>query len=300
MKTFKKIFLFVAINIAIILLINIIIRALNYFFWIQLLSNPWDLTGLIIFSVIFWFAGSFISLLISKWTVKRLYKIQFITAPNSPNAKLNVVYSLVHELAMKNDIKMPEVWFYHSDEPNAFATWPSKNNSLVAVSSALLDQMTEDEIRGVVAHEMSHILNWDMVMMTLLQWVINTFVIFLARVIAFAIDRAMKSDDDNGLWHLWYFIVVNILDVLLWFAGMIVLMWYSRHREYRADEWSSVFVWKQSMIAALEKLKIITKNIHTKNDEIASLKIAWWRNRLHLFSTHPSLDDRINKLKTIN
>lgn len=300
MKTLKKIFLFVAINIAIIILINIIIRALNYFFWIQILSNPWDLTGLAIFSVIFWFAGSFISLFISKWTVKRLYKIQFITAPTSPNAKLNVVYNLVHELAMKNDIKMPEVWFYHSDEPNAFATWPSKNNSLVAVSSALLDQMTEDEIRGVIWHEMSHVLNWDMVMMTLLQWVINTFVIFLARVIAFAIDRAMKSDDDNGLWHLWYFIVVNILDVLLWFAWMIVLMWYSRHREYRADEWSSMFVWKQSMIAALEKLKIITKNIQTKNDEVASLKIAWWRNRLHLFSTHPSLDDRIQKLKNNN
>lgn len=300
MKTFKKIFLFVAINIAIIIFINIIIRLLNYFFWIQLLSNPWDLTGLAIFSVIFWFAGSFISLFISKWTVKRLYKIQFITSPNSSNAKLNVVYNLVNELAMKNDIKMPEVWFYHSDEPNAFATWPSKNNSLVAVSSALLDQMTEDEIRGVIWHEMSHVLNWDMVMMTLLQWVINTFVIFLARVIAFAIDRAMKSDDDNGLWHLWYFIVVNILDVLLWFAWMIVLMWYSRHREYRADEWSSMFVWKQSMIAALEKLKIITKNIQPKNDEVASLKIAWWRNRLHLFSTHPSLDDRIQKLKNNN
>lgn len=299
MKTIKKIFLFVAINIAIIILINAIVRLLNYFLWIQLLSNSSDYTWLIIFSLIFWFAGSFISLLISKWTVKRLYKIQFITAPNSPNSKLNIVYNLVHELAMKNDIKMPEVGFYHSDEPNAFATWPSKNNSLVAVSSALLDQMTEDEIRGVIWHEMSHVLNWDMVMMTLLQWVINTFVIFLARVIAFAIDRAMKSDDDNGLWHFWYFIVVNILDVLLWFAGMIVLMWYSRHREYRADEWSSMFVWKQSMIAALEKLKIITKNIQTKNDEVASLKIAWWRNRLRLLSTHPSLDDRINKLKQL-
>lgn len=300
MKTLKKIFLFVAVNIAIIIAINLIIRLLNYFFGIQLLSNPGDYTGLIIFSVIFWFAGSFISLLISKWTVKKLYKIQLISAPNSQYPKLNVVYNLVHELAMTNDIKMPEVGIYNSDEPNAFATWPSKNNSLVAVSSALLDQMTEDEIRGVIWHEMSHVLNWDMVMMTLLQWVINTFVIFLARVIAFAIDKTMKSDSDGLLWHLWYLIVVNILDVLLWFAGMLVLMWYSRHREYRADEWSSIFVWKQSMIAALEKLQIITKNIQTKNDEVASLKIAWWRNRLRLFSTHPSLDDRINKLKTIN
>lgn len=297
MKIIKKIFLFVAINIAIIILINIVIRALNYFFWIQILSNPWDLTGLAIFSIIFWFAGSFISLLISKWTVKRLYKIQLITSPDMSYPKINIVYNLVEELARTHDIKMPEVWYYNSAEPNAFATWSSKNNSLVAVSSALLDQMTEDELRWVIWHEMSHVLNGDMVMMTLLQWVINAFVIFLARVIAFAIDRAMKSDNDNWLWRFGYFIVVNILDVLLWFAWMLVLMRYSRHREYEADFGSSVFVGKQSMILALEKLKIITKNIQTKNDEVATLKIAWWKNRLHLLSSHPSLDDRIQKLK---
>ncbi len=300
MTTIKKIFLFVATNIAIIIAINIIIRLLNYFFWIQILSNPADYTGLIIFSLIFWFAWSFISLLISKWTVKKLYKIQLITSPNSSNSKINTVYTLIQDLARTNDIKMPEVWYYISPEPNAFATWSSKDNSLVAVSSSLMDQMTEDEIRGVIWHEMSHILNWDMVMMTLLQWVINTFVIFLARVIAFAIDRAMKSDDDNGLGYIWYFLVVNLLDMLLWFAWMLVLMWFSRRREYIADAWSSIFVGKQNMISALEKLKLITKNIQTKNDEVASLKIAWWKTRLHLLSSHPSLDDRINKLKTSN
>jgi heat shock protein HtpX len=166
------------------------------------------------------------------------------------------------------------------------------------VSTALLDQMTDEEIRGVVAHEMAHIINGDMVTMTLLQWVINAFVIFFARVLAFALDTALsKGKDSSGLWRLWYFGVVVILDMILGFAGMLVLMGYSRKREYAADTGSASYVGKNAMIAALRRLQVITKGVKVPQDELATLKIAGGKSWMHLLSSHPTLEDRIGNLQ---
>lgn len=256
-----------------------------------------DIVSLAIFALVFGFGGAFISLLSSKWIAKRVYRMQHISSHTS-DLKLAIIYDTVSMIAKKNSIQMPEVCYYQSSEPNAFATGPSKNNSLVAVSSALLEQMTEKEIRGVVWHEMAHVINGDMVTMTLLQGIINTFVIFLARVLAFAISNAMRSDNRNWLGGMWYFLVVSILDMTLWSIGLLVLSAYSRHREFAADAGSAAFVGKDDMIAALQKLQHITVGMKVAKDELASLKIAWWE-QVSLFATHPPLSLRIRRLQNM-
>jgi heat shock protein HtpX len=193
---------------------------------------------------------------------------------------------------------MPEVWFYVSKDPNAFATWSSKNNSLVAVSSWLLDMMEKDAIEWVIWHEMAHVLNWDMVTMALLQWVLNTFVVFIARIISNVISNSL----DEKLSTIAYFAINILLQILFWLLASIVLMKFSRYREFKADEWSARFVWKEKMIAWLEALKQ-TKNLLTEDkSSIAAMRISdkqkkWFKA---LFSSHPDLDDRINALKNLS
>lgn len=299
MKTWKRILLFVLTNIAIIVAINVIVYVLAYFLGRDLSMIYSDYYWLFIIAACWGFGGAWISLKSSKWMAKKLYKIHVVNDNEEllRDKKIKIVYQTVESIARSNNINMPEVGVYDSPDPNAFATGPAKNKALVAVSTGLLKEMEENEIKWVIWHEMAHVINGDMITMTLLQWVINTFVIFLARVIALGIDIAMRDDNGRGLWLLWYYLIVTLLDILLGFAGMLVLMWYSRHREYRADAWSSRFMGKQNMIDALEKLKIITKDMKVKKDEVRMLKISDGKRMIQLFSSHPTLDQRIEHLK---
>lgn len=298
MRNLKTIFLFILTNIVIIAMLNVIIYITSLIFWFDIYTSNLNIVNISVFAVIFGFWWAFINLLISKRIAKKIYNIRIISSDAHWKEKL--MYDIISLLSNKHWIKRPEVGVYNSLDPNAFATGPNKNNSIIAVSNWLLNELTDEELKWVLGHEFAHIINWDMVKMTLLQWIINTFVIFLSRIIAYGIDIAMKKNDDEWwLWGIAYFIVVFLLDILLWFIGMLVLMSYSRKREYRADKWSAGLIGKECMIKALEKLKYITNKKWNKSehDEFSSLKINWGKDILRLFSSHPSLDDRIQHLK---
>ena len=289
----KRRWLFILTNIGIIIMINIILRVLQTYFWVQIWN---DYTWLLIFAAIFGFAWAIVNLFISKWMAKRIYKIKLIDASMS-DPTLHRVYETVADIAQREWIKTPEVGYRNDPIPNAFATWPSKNSSLVAVSTGLLEKLDINEVRAVIGHEMTHIMNGDMVTMTLLQWILNTFVIFFARVIAQAISTASR---DEWKWLSWlaYFGIVWILDIFLSLIASLILMWYSRQREYKADAGAAHYIDKHSMIAALQKLKSIdyTKE---KQDAFATLKINNKSARAFLFSSHPTIEQRVKALQEL-
>lgn len=295
----KRIFLFLMTNIAIILIITAIIFVLEHYFGIKVTPNTSNGYGsLFIFALLFGFAGSFLSLAISRWMAKRTYDIQLISESRlmDYDSKTQMVYMTVAGIASRNGITMPEVGVYESEDPNAFATGPSKNKSLVAVSTGLLSSMTSSEIEGVIAHEMSHILNGDMVTMTLLQGVLNTFVIFFARIIGEIIDKTVLKNDEGQGWG--YFITVMVLEMVLGILASTILMAFSRHREYRADEGSSRLVGKDKMILALKRLQHVVASKEIIDDgKLATFKIHSEKGFLTLFMSHPSLDDRIKNLE---
>jgi len=297
---FKRIGLFILTNIAIIAVITLIIFILERVFWINISGGPWSsYTSILIYSAVIWFSWAFISLFISKWMAKRAYKIQIFKENNISelNKKEYIVWETVERLANSNGIKMPEVWIYIDDEPNAFATGYSKNSSLVAVSSGLLDNMSEDAVEWVVGHEMAHILNWDMVTMTLLQWVVNTFVVFAARILANIFDNV--TDWKFGVWgYMWVNILLQITFGVL---ASLITSKFSRYREFRADEGSARFLWKEKMIAWLEALKTMQNRMHEADPKMASMQISSKKKWgiMALFSTHPDLDDRIAALENL-
>lgn len=292
---FKRIFLFLLTNIAILAVISIVIFIIENVFNIQISWNSNDYTSVFIFSLIVWFTWSFISLAISRWTAKKAYWVVLVDRNTvwESHPKMSIVYDVVERLAQDNGIKIPEIWIYNSSDPNAFATWPSKNKSLVAVSSWLLDLMDKDEIEWVVAHEMAHILNWDMVTMTLLQWVLNTFVIFLSRILANLFDNVT----DWKFWNIGYFVINLLLQLLLWVLASLVLMWFSRHREFRADEGSARFVWKDKMIAWLKSLQKMQDQISKTKMPLETMQISSRKSLFQMFSSHPLLEDRIKNLE---
>lgn len=276
--------------------IYVILFILEQFFGIKL---GWGRTGLLLMGAVFGFGGALVSLWMSRGMAKRMYDIQLIdnSVRNYSQVgidphKINVVYQTISNIAQAEHMPIPEVGYYISAEPNAFATGPSKSSSLVAVSSGLLEKMTEDEIRGVVGHEMAHIVNGDMVTMTLLQGIMNTFVFFLARIAAW-----FGSDDEEGGGY--NFFLALILEILFGILGSIVVNQFSQHREFRADAGSARLLGeKNPMIKALQKLQIITRGLDTKSDQLATMKIfghGWWLMRL--FATHPSLEKRIAELE---
>ncbi|MBS8121485.1 protease HtpX, partial [Candidatus Vampirococcus lugosii] len=259
----------------------------------------YDFVGVGIFSLIVGFSGAFISLLISKWVAKWMYSPQIINPENLSQfgEKEIFVYQVVERLASRGNIKTPEVGIYASNEPNAFATGPTKNNSLVAVSSGLIYNMDFDAIEGVVAHEMAHILNGDMVTMTLLQGVMNTFVVFLSRIIGTFVDKAVfKNEDGPGLG---YFLVSFVLQILLSILASIVLAWFSRYREFKADAGSADLVGKEKMIAGLQQLQVLVQNIEFEDNQATnSMKIVSGASIMKLFSSHPPLEKRIQALQS--
>ncbi len=295
----KRIFLFISTNIAIMILVWLIIFALERYAWIKISPDlrSWVIP-LMVFSLIYWFAWALISLGISRWIAKKIYSIELIEEQTIFSYPKDVQFAFfkVKEFSLSAGIKMPEFWIYESPDPNAFATWPSRNKSLVAISTWLLETMNQSEIEWVIAHEMAHVVNWDMVTMTLVQWVINSFVIFLARVIAFFIDRFISKDEEESNSLAYYWIVI-FLDIVLSILASLIVMAYSRRREFSADYDATKFTPKVNMINALKKLKTLSdRNEVHWSQELETLKISSRGAIISLFSSHPDLDDRINRL----
>ena len=287
---FNRVFLFVLTNILVIALISIIINLTGI--------NPSlysGFEGLAVICLLWGSVGSFISLMISKWSAKRAMRLQ----PIDPNGSHGYVVEAIKEFARREKIKTPEVYYYQSDELNAFATGPSRNNSLVAFSSGLLQDMDQDEVIGVAAHEVAHITNGDMVTMALVQGIVNAFVMFIARVVAFAIDNALKSDDDGeGLGYFAHFAVVMVLQAVFGLLTLPVVAWFSRYREFRADAGGAALAGRDKMVAALQALdeKFSIDRLDNSQPAMKAMKISG-RGAFSLFSTHPPIAKRIAALK---
>jgi heat shock protein HtpX len=286
----KRIFLFLATNLAIILTLSVIVSLLG-------LGNVagtggLDLGSLAVLCLIWGMGGAFISLLISRWIAKRSLGVQLVDG-RTGNSQVDWLYQTVERLTRQANLPMPEVGVYESPEVNAFATGPSKSKSLVAVSSGLMRGMRPEEIEGVLAHEVAHIANGDMVTMTLLQGVINAFVMFFARVIAFALTRS--GDDRRGGGS--YFLVVMVLQIVLGIFGSMVTAWFSRQREFRADAGGAHLAGRERMVGALRRLAANQELIDTQHQALATMKINGVRGWAVLFSTHPPLEQRIAALE---
>ncbi len=294
---FTRIGLFLLTNIAVIAVISIFIWILQAVFGIQISGYWQSYLSVFIYAAVVWFSWAFISLFISKWMAKKSYGITPLTLEEIPSLseKEQLVWRVVEELADRNHIKMPEVWIYQDSEPNAFATGASKNSSLVWVSSGLLDTMSPDAIEGVIAHEMAHILNGDMVTMTLMQWVVNTFVVFAARILANIFDNVT----DGKFGTLGYIGVSFALQIIFGIFASLITMKFSRYREFRADAWSAQFVWKDKMIAWLQALKNMQDHMWKTDPKMATMQISTKKKSgfMQMFSSHPALEDRIQALE---
>ena len=287
----KRVFLFLVTNLAVVLVLGIVLNIVFAAFGIDNRS----ITGLLVFSAVFGFGGALISLAMSKWIAKRSTGAQVIDNPTTPTE--HWLINMVSAQAKKAGIGMPEVAIYDSPETNAFATGMNKNNALVAVSSGLLNGMSEDEAEAVLAHEVSHIANGDMVTLTLIQGVVNTFVIFLARVIAGAISNAARGSNNgsSALGGFAYYGIVFVLEMLFGILASIIVMWFSRQREYRADAGSAKLAGRQKMIAALTRLK---SNSESQLDgTMMAFGISGKSAFSELFMSHPPLDKRIDVLR---
>jgi len=289
----KRIFLFLLTNIAIVLTLSVVLSLLGVGNYV----TPYglDLEALAIFSLVWGMGGAFLSLQMSRWIAKRATGVRLVDG-RSGNPDADWVYATVEKLTQQATLPMPEVGIYESPEVNAFATGPSKSRSLVAVSSGLLRAMRKEEVEGVLAHEVSHIANGDMVTMTLLQGVINAFVMFFARVIAFAISRGGDSRSNAGS----NFMVVMVLQIVLGILGSLVTAWFSRQREFRADRGAAVLAGKDRMIAALQRLAGNRELVDTSQPALATLKINGTRGWMVFFSTHPPLETRIAALQRLS
>ncbi|MFN8369557.1 MAG: protease HtpX [Bacteriovoracaceae bacterium] len=298
MNTFKRIGLFLAVNALVVLTISLLLNILGVKPYITAYGLNYE--SLIVFCLVWGMGGAFISLALSKVIAKWSMGVKIIDGRTNDLRERELV-QMVHEFARIAKLpKMPEVGIYESPEINAFATGPSKSNSLVAVSTGLLNRMNEREIKGVIGHEVAHIANGDMVTMTLVQGVVNAFVMFLARVIAFVLTMN-KSDEreESSTTGASYYIVQFVLEMVFMVLGSMVVAWFSRYREYRADAGGARLAGKENMIEALEGLKRTIDQVDpAPQPAVASLKISG-RNGgfLKLFSTHPPLEERIKVLK---
>ena len=281
----KRIFLFIATNLAVMIVIGIILSVLG------ISGNPNNLMGLLAFSAVVGFTGSIMSLMMSKWMANKSTGAYVIEQPRNETEAwlLNTVDNQARQLGLKR----PEVAIYDAPEENAFATGPSKNNSLVAVSTGLLHGMTREEVEAVLAHEMSHVANGDMVTLTLIQGVVNTFVVFLSRIIANMV-AGNNSDEEGAESSGTFFLVSMVLQILFGFLASFIVMWFSRKREYRADAGAAKLVGAPKMIAALERLK--GNGTSTLPKEMNAMGIAGGEKD-SLLSTHPTLDNRIAALQ---
>jgi heat shock protein HtpX len=292
-----RIGLFLLTNIAIIVVASLTLRLLGVE---SILANngvDLDLVSLLIFCAVFGFAGAFVSLLLSKFMAKRFTGIRLISQPQTEQERW--LLQNVTTLAKKAGIGMPEVGIFPAQQSNAFATGWNRNNALVGVSQGLLDRFSEDEARAVLAHEIGHVANGDMITLALIQGVVNTFVMFAARVIGFFVDRVILKNN-RGL-GLGYWITTIIAEIVLAILASTIVMWFSRQREFRADAAGAQLAGRGAMVGALEKLRAETQS-HVENqmpDTMTAFGISsgWKRKPSKLFMTHPPLEERIQALK---
>lgn len=285
---FSRIALFLLTNFAVLILAGIVMSVLGL--------NPNQMSGLLVFAAIFGFGGSFISLLLSKFMAKRSTGAVVITEPRNQTERW--LLATVERQAREAGIGMPEVAVYEGPEINAFATGANRNKALVAVSTGLLHNMSEDEAEAVLGHEIAHVANGDMVTMALLQGVLNTFVIVLARIVGGFIDSALSGNREGGGRGFAYYIIVFVLEMVFGLFATMISMWFSRHREFRADAGGAHLAGRQKMIAALERLKV-NHGQSTLPTQIAAFGIAGGAAR-KLFMSHPPLDERIAALRAAN
>lgn len=291
----KRILLFLATNIAIVLVLSITMRILGVEPYLN--AKGLNLSSLLVFAAVMGVGGSFISLAISKWMAKMSMGVKVIKTP--ANSQEVWLVNTVAQYSSHAGIKMPEIGIYDSPEVNAFATGMSKNSSLIAVSSGLLNNMTRQEAEAVIGHEVAHAANGDMVTLALIQGVVNTFVIFFARIIGYVVDKIiLKNENERGIA---FFVTTFIAEMILGILASTIVMWFSRQREFRADQGGARLAGKHNMIAALERLN----QMHPSPlpDRMAAFGISGGgvtSGLKRLFMTHPPISERIAALKASN
>ena len=287
----KRIFLFLATNMAIVLVLSVTMRLLGVEPYLN--ANGLNLTSLLIFAAVMGFGGSFISLAISKWSAKKAMGVRVIETP--ANSTEFWLMETVRAYSAKAGIKMPEVGIFDTPEVNAFATGMSKNSSLVAVSSGLLQQMSRSEAEAVIGHEIAHVANGDMVTLALIQGVVNTFVMFLSRVIGHLVDRVVfKTERGHGPA---FFVTMIVAELVLGILASIIVMWFSRQREFRADRGGAALAGRPHMIAALERLNSLHPAPLTEKMAAFGISGGGGGGIKRLFMTHPPLSERIAALR---
>ena len=290
-----RILLFLATNMAIVLVASITLSLLGVESIMAQNGVDLDLGSLLVFCAVFGMAGSLVSLFISKWMAKRATRTQIITQPSNNNERW--LLETVAELAQKAGIGMPEVGIFPSPQANAFATGWNKNSALVAVSEGLLRQMKPNEVRAVLAHEIGHVANGDMITLTLIQGVVNTFVMFFARIIGHTVDRAVfKTERGHGIG---FYITTFIAEMVLGILASTIVMWFSRWREFRADAAGASLAGRNDMIAALQRLQSQQELPVDMPGELTALAISSQKKTdlAALFSSHPPLEKRIQALR---
>ncbi|HEY3730571.1 MAG TPA: protease HtpX [Steroidobacteraceae bacterium] len=289
----KRILLLVLTNLAILVVLSIVAQLTGLDRWMAAQGS--SLQGLLVFAALFGFSGSLISLAISKWMAVRAMGVRIIQQPATANEQWLV--ATVRSLADKAGIGMPEVGVFDSPQPNAFATGPRRNNALVAVSSGLLASMNRDEIEAVLGHELTHVANGDMVTLTLIQGVVNTFVIFLSRIVGAIVDRSISRDSDGR--GAGYFVSVLVSQIVLGILATMIVMWFSRQREFRADAGGAGLAGRNRMIAALQRLKSAHDDPLPAHLNAFGISGGEGSGLRRLFLSHPPLEERIAALRAL-
>jgi heat shock protein HtpX len=289
----KRIFLFIVTNLAVLALLTVVIFIIEQVFGVRVGSG--GLGGLLVFAAVFGFGGALISLALSKWTAKRMMGVRLIGPPESDLERWLV--ATVQRLADQVHIGMPEVGIFDADDMNAFATGARRNAALVAVSTGLLRGMSRAQVEAVLGHEISHVANGDMVTLALLQGVLNTFVIFLARIIGGIVDRAMLKNDreESGIG---FFLTTMVAQIVLGILASMIVSWYSRRREFRADRGGANLAGTGSMIDALQALKRSQGEPMPPQMQAFGINTGSGGGFMRLFMTHPPLDERIAALQS--
>ena len=288
----KRILLFLVTNLAVVLVLSVAMKVFGIDQYIA--AQGGSAFGLLVFAAVFGFGGALISLAMSKWSAKRMMGVRLIDQPRD-NVERWLV-DTVRRQAQEAGIGMPEVGIFDSLEPNAFATGANKNKALVAVSTGLLQRMRKEEVEAVLGHEVGHVANGDMVTLTLIQGVVNTFVIFLARIIGNFVDKAIFKNENGG--GIGYFVVVIVCEILLGILASVIVMWFSRKREFRADAAGALLASPQAMVGALEALKRAHQPEGLPQQMAAfGINAGVPSGIKRFFMSHPPLDERIDALK---
>ncbi len=289
----KRVLLFLATNLAVVVVLGVVTRLLGLDGWFT--QQGINYQALLIFAALFGMGGAFISLAISKWSAKRMTGAHVIETPRNEAERWLV--ATVQRQAQQAGIGMPEVAIFDSPQPNAFATGMNRNNALVAVSTGLLGSMNRDEVEAVLGHEVSHVANGDMVTLTLIQGVVNTFVIFAARIVGYVVDGMLRGNREGGGVGIGYFVTTIIAEIVFGILASIIVMWFSRYREFRADHGGATLAGRNKMIAALQRLQQSQEGALPDQLAAFGIKGSIGRGFRRLFMSHPPLGERIAALQ---